>query len=113
MIGERLKRLRIQKGYSISKLSKLTGISKSYISYIERDLQNNPSYQILIKLADALDTSIDYLLGNAQNPNTPSPDEQITLDPEWTQILKSAIQDGLKKEELRNMHHFIKFKNGR
>lgn len=90
----------------------LTGISKSYISYIERDVQNNPSYQILIKLADVLDTSIDYLLGNAQHPNTSSPDDEITLDSEWTQILKNAIQDGLKKEELREMHHFIKFKNG-
>ncbi|MDQ0858415.1 transcriptional regulator with XRE-family HTH domain [Bacillus sp. V2I10] len=42
MIGERIKYLRQQKGYS---LAELAGVFKSYLSYIERDIQKNPSMQ--------------------------------------------------------------------
>ena len=43
MIGERIKQLRLEKGYSITELAEVSGVSKSYLSYIERNLQTNPS----------------------------------------------------------------------
>ena len=40
MIGERIKRLRLQKGISLTELAEKAGVAKSYISSIERNLQN-------------------------------------------------------------------------
>jgi len=42
MIGERIKRLREKKGYSITELARLADISKSYLSQLERGMQCNP-----------------------------------------------------------------------
>lgn len=42
MIGERIKRLRLQKGISLTELAEKAGVAKSYISSIERNLQKNP-----------------------------------------------------------------------
>lgn len=58
-IGERVNLLRKEKGYSISKLSELSGVSTGLISQIERDLVV-PSVVSLWRLAKALDSSINY-----------------------------------------------------
>jgi XRE family transcriptional regulator, master regulator for biofilm formation len=62
MIGKKIKRLRQQKGYSITELGRLADVSKSYLSQLERGLQTNPSLQFLVKVTKPLDTSIDFLL---------------------------------------------------
>ena len=62
MNGYKLKRLRIEKGYSLSRLSNLTGISKSYLSLIEREIQTNPSIEILEKLANTFEVSVEVLV---------------------------------------------------
>jgi transcriptional regulator with XRE-family HTH domain len=58
-VGEKLSKLRKEKGYSIAALSKLSDVSTGLISQIERDLVV-PSVVSLWKLAKALDTSINY-----------------------------------------------------
>ncbi|MEC1523512.1 helix-turn-helix transcriptional regulator [Neobacillus niacini] len=62
MDGSILKILRIEKGLSLSKLSEQTGISKSYLSLIERNIQSNPSLEILEKLAETLDVAVEELV---------------------------------------------------
>ena len=57
-----LKLLRLQMGISISQLSILTGISKSYLSLIERGIQSNPSLEILAKLAKIFNVDVEYLV---------------------------------------------------
>lgn len=66
MDGSKLKLLRIEKGISLSKLSEQTGISKSYLSLIERNIQNNPSIDILEKLAETLEIEIEELVRKEQ-----------------------------------------------
>lgn len=58
----RVKELRIEKGFSQKKLGDLIGVSKVSIFNYENGLQL-PSVEILIKLANVLNCSIDYLLG--------------------------------------------------
>lgn len=67
MEGQILQRHRKEKGLSISKLSSLTGISKSYISLLERGIQTNPSIDILEKLAVALKVDVESLVKNENN----------------------------------------------
>lgn len=102
MVGERIKELRKSKGYSISELAKIAGVSKSYLSYIERDVQKNPSLQFLSKLAHTLDTTIEYLLGQDS--------EEIAVDEEWVLLIKKAIDDGVSKEEFKKYLDFMRFK---
>ncbi|MCY9128792.1 transcriptional regulator SinR, partial [Bacillus spizizenii] len=47
MIGQRIKQYRKEKGYSLSELAEKAGVAKSYLSSIERNLQTNPSIQLL------------------------------------------------------------------
>jgi len=113
MIGERIKKLRKKKGYSLTELSKQAGVSKSYLSYIERDLQNNPSLKFLTKIAEQLDTSIEYLLEESKKMNH---QEKVqpridTLDEEWKVLITKAIKDGMSKQDFRDFRDYIKFKN--
>ncbi|MDL4841809.1 helix-turn-helix domain-containing protein [Aquibacillus rhizosphaerae] len=112
MIGERIRNTRRKKGYSITKLATLAGISKSYLSYIERDIQQNPSLQVLSKIADTLDTSIEYLLGeqHEQYTSLPKQDPPI-MDEEWELLFKKAIDQGMSKKDFLEIHDFIKYKN--
>ncbi|WP_052948815.1 helix-turn-helix domain-containing protein [Mesobacillus campisalis] len=64
MDGKKLKELRMKKSLTLSRLSELTGISKSYLSLIERDIQNNPSLDILQRLSRHLDIEVEDLVKN-------------------------------------------------
>ncbi|MEH7112574.1 helix-turn-helix transcriptional regulator [Neobacillus niacini] len=111
MIGERIKRLRAQKGYSITELAELSNVSKSYLSYIERNLNKNPSIQFLMKVAKPLDVSIEYLLiGVDQIENQVDGDGEKILDKEWENIIEKAIKDGIGKEDFKEYINYIKFK---
>jgi transcriptional regulator with XRE-family HTH domain len=69
MNGNKIKVMRIEKGISLNKLSELTGISKSYLSLIERNIQKNPSIDILSKLAKALEMEVEDLVRREQEDN--------------------------------------------
>ena len=56
-LGLRLKKQRIDKGFSQAKLSKSIGISPSYLNLIESGKRKIP-LSLLIKVADVLDLSI-------------------------------------------------------
>jgi XRE family transcriptional regulator, master regulator for biofilm formation len=107
MIGIRIKCFREKKKYSLSELAKRSGVSKSYLSQIERNLQVNPSLQLLSKLAKSLDCSVDELLGH--DHEYVSNKEQ--LDPDWADLVKEAIDEGMSKEEFKELSNFIRFKN--
>ncbi|GAJ98039.1 regulator [Geomicrobium sp. JCM 19055] len=61
-VGEKIKQLRLQNGLSITALSERSGIAKSYISSIERNIQSNPSINCLTKIADALSVPVNELI---------------------------------------------------
>lgn len=58
--------LRKQKKISRYKISKQTGISQSSIKYIE-EFQQKPTLVILAMIADALGTSLDFIISKV-NP---------------------------------------------
>jgi XRE family transcriptional regulator, master regulator for biofilm formation len=105
MIGKKIKRLRQQKGYSITELGRLADVSKSYLSQLERGLQTNPSLQFLVKVSKSLDTSIDYLLQESKVQKCGGSE----LDEEWKVLIRQAIEGGLKKEDFHEYRKYIKF----
>lgn len=61
ILGENLKKLRNTAGFSISDLSKASGVGRSTISEIESGKAKNPKYDTLVKLASALNVSVETL----------------------------------------------------
>ncbi|WP_096188398.1 helix-turn-helix domain-containing protein [Evansella halocellulosilytica] len=61
MIGDMIKHKRKERGLSLSELSRMTGVSKSYLSYIERGLKKNPSIIIVKKIFSTLDLPLSIL----------------------------------------------------
>ncbi len=62
MIGETIRELREQKGIGLNKLARMVGISGPYLSQIESGVRKNPSYDVLNKIADALDVPLATLI---------------------------------------------------
>lgn len=63
MLGDKVKTLRKSKKLTQQKLASIIGVSQSTIGMIEGNKQG-ASNDTLLKLATALDTTIDYLLSN-------------------------------------------------
>ncbi len=61
-VGPRLKRLRSQRGVTLTALSEATGISKSTLSRLETG-QRRPSLELLLPLAQAYRVALDDLVG--------------------------------------------------
>ena len=61
-LGKRLQELRRERGYTQVKMQMLTGIDQSDYSKIERG-HRYYTFEQCIKIAEALDTSMDYLAG--------------------------------------------------
>ena len=64
VIGEQIKKYRIQKNYTQEKLGNLIGVTTQAVSKWERG--GTPDAEILPKLADALGVSIDALFGREE-----------------------------------------------
>lgn len=58
--GQRLRELRVQKGWTQEELSKRAGFHRTYVGNIERGLEN-PTIEAVSQLADALDVSVKTL----------------------------------------------------
>lgn len=61
-IGNRIKELRIKRGYTQKSLALKISKSKATISSYEKDLQL-PPLEVAIDIASALNVSLDYLVG--------------------------------------------------
>lgn len=61
-IAENLKHHRLKLGMSQMELSKDSGVSQAQISHIENGEKKNPGVITMMKLADALDISVEELI---------------------------------------------------
>lgn len=60
-ILNQIKECRINKGLSLKELSSKTKISYNYLLMLENGKKNNPTLNILSKIANALDVEITFL----------------------------------------------------
>lgn len=104
MIGERVKKYRLEKGLSLSELAERAGVAKSYLSSIERNIQSNPSIQFLEKVSSVLDVSVETLL----NDKHEGKDEP--LDDAWINLVREAMDSGISKDQFREFLEFNKWR---
>ena len=116
-VGSRLKALRLSKNLTQEKFANIFYLNKSSISKYEKD-KNLPENQLLIKIADFFDVSVDYLLCRTSqqkllpsNPKPMSGEEFLSsyvFSEEETEAFAAyfSFPDDLKKEVL----DYIRFK---
>ncbi|MCE7794256.1 helix-turn-helix domain-containing protein [Salipaludibacillus sp. CUR1] len=61
MLGDMIRHRRKEKGLTLSELSRKTGVSKSYLSYLERNMKKNPSIEIVKRIFLTLDLPLTPL----------------------------------------------------
>lgn len=103
MIGERIKKLRMEKGLSLSELAERAGVAKSYLSSIERNIQKNPSIQFLEKISAVLGKTPDGLLLESEVDGD-------QLDQEWMRLVQEAMASGISKDQFREFLEFNKWR---
>ncbi|WP_227936957.1 helix-turn-helix domain-containing protein [Alkalihalobacillus deserti] len=68
MNGGNIRKIREKKGMTLNELAAQSGVSKSYISYIERGMQKNPSISVLEKISTALGIKFIELIETLNEP---------------------------------------------
>lgn len=109
MIGVKLKYLRIQQGYSITQLAKKAQISKSYLSYLEKNPETNPSLHIISKIAAALGTSPNYFMEVSKEEEKKEEEKQEELSKEWIDLLKEGLDKNMTEEDFREFQKYLEF----
>lgn len=102
MIGKNLKKIRLVRGLSLSELAEKASISKSYLSNIERNLNENPSIQVLEKISKALQVDIQTLVDNKTSTN-------VEMDIEWMDFIDELRKFGNEKEKIQELRSIIEF----
>lgn len=95
-LGEKIYRLRREKGFSLEKLGELTESSKSYIWELENKNPPRPSADKIAKIASVLGVTSDYLVNTQQSePNASVVDEAF--------FRKYRDMDAPTKEKIRQI----------
>lgn len=66
VFSERVTELMIKKNLSQKELAEITGVTESAMTYYVKGLRT-PRSDVLVRIANALGTSTDFLLGNAES----------------------------------------------
>lgn len=106
-LGERVRRLRKARGWAQADLGDKIGLRQLAVSQIETGKTSSPRSETLAALADALDTSVDYLLNGSEpslDTSTSQLDDTMTshdraivavgpLEPELEAHLRKRLQE--------------------
>ncbi|MFJ8854841.1 helix-turn-helix domain-containing protein [Streptomyces sp. NPDC102437] len=79
-IGRFLRRERLERGFTLEKLAEKTGLSRSYLSNVERDV-NSPTINTLRTIVDALGTTLSRLFHTIERERRvlTRPEERVEL----------------------------------
>jgi XRE family transcriptional regulator of biofilm formation len=104
MIGNNISSIRKQRGLTLSELSERTGVSKSYLSNIERNLKQNPSIHVMEKIASVLKVDLKALLKMATEAEI-----KQHLEKEWMDFVVDLKKSGIDKDRIQEYKIVIEF----
>ncbi len=99
MLPQRLREMRKAKKLTQEELAKLVNTKKTTISNYETGY-STPSNEMLLDLANILDTSTDYLLGRPENPQTGFDPLTIKEERDIAKDIEKMINDLESNESL-------------
>lgn len=101
----RMKDLRKEQGYSQIQVATMLGITQQAYANYERGARQ-ADYETLSKLSNFFGVSIDYILGNTDDPNAPTLDQQL----EGVSFALYGETKDLTEEQKQDILDYIKFK---
>lgn len=110
-LNQRIKLRRKNMRLTQSELAKRINVSPQVVSNWERSY-TTPSSEDIKRLAEALDCTADFLLGNTDDPDTVTPEEEFNSfisDPDlqvWYQELPKSSEEELR--QLKDIWEVIK-----
>lgn len=104
MIGENIQHLRNRSGITLSELAERAGISKSYLSSIERNLKRNPSIQVMEKIAVVLKVDLKTLLKMDMDA-----EKKQQLEKEWLDFVDELKRTGIDRRQVNEYKILIEF----
>ena len=105
-LGENIKKLRKDKGLTQDKLSEITKISIASIQRYESG-KRQPNIQTVNKFAQALNVSLDDLVGNEYNKSKLELENALQNEADNTPNLISNFKDLTKKEVANNFNELV------
>lgn len=99
-LNQRIQFLLSKKGMSQAELSRASGISSAQVAHIVTGRTKDPAISFAIKIADALDVSLDYLAGRDM--------DEIQYSDEYRQKLNDhyeQLNDEGKKQVLSHLDY--------
>jgi XRE family transcriptional regulator, master regulator for biofilm formation len=105
MIGTNIYQIRKKKGLTLSELAERSNVSKSYLSNIERNLNRNPSIDVVRKIAYVLDVDFKSLITPEDN------NAESQTDKELIDLVNELKESGIDKKEYKTLIEFIKWQN--
>lgn len=95
ILGERLRILREEAGFSQNKLAKLIGIQQSSLNRYESGF-SNPTPETLLWFADYFDVSMDYIYGRTDKPQGKTYKYKPRLDPDMAKFVEMCFEPGTR-----------------
>ena len=101
--GDRIHNLRIEKGLTLETLGKRIGVSKATIKRYENGIIANIPSDKIEALAEALETTPEFLMGWDEIPEEPKPEPPRTLE---ARIVSYGL-DHLSEEDRQKILHVV------
>jgi transcriptional regulator with XRE-family HTH domain len=105
VLGEELRRLRLEKGVTLREVEKATEISNAYLSQLENGKAEQPSPRVLHKLAEFYGVSYHGLMESAGYLR-PSP---VVQQGKVGSVQAALMSSDLSEDEERTVSQFIHF----
>ena len=97
-IGENIKKFRKAKGLTMPALAEKCGVSKGYLSFLENGEKDNPSINVLYKIAKHLDITIGDLIGQ-EILHGKSVSKINNISPGLANYIKKMQKNGIKIDD--------------
>ena len=104
-VGDRIREIREAKRLTQDKVAEVTGISKGFISDVENN-KRNVSSEYLLRIANALGASVDYLL-RGPSEGAAANTEPVVIPPELSEAAQRLNLTYSQTIELLDAHRSV------
>lgn len=89
-IGEKIRAVRLEKGFSQRELQQRSGVERNFISLVENN-HRSPSFKTLVRIAEALGVSVGYITDYVEK--TQNDENKQTAKISYVRTLKEILDD--------------------
>jgi transcriptional regulator with XRE-family HTH domain len=104
-VGDRIKEIREHRRLTQDRLAEMSNISKGFLSEIENN-HRNPSSESVLRIANALGASIDYLL-RGDDPTVRTAKEPVLIPPALAEAAEHLKLSYSQTVELLEAHRSV------